>query len=784
MLSVLRAALPVELRDAPADPAVVEDSLEPSPQLVLVHVDAPGIARDLVAGIRRALPGRAAPLICVLPREDAEPLVRGLVNEYGVERVLFQPADPQEIAGIIATRLGVPVHAPTAAPEPDRDQVASVVARLWEQMRPTVIERLDLLDNASVEALAGSLTADLREQAEREAHRLAGSLGTYGFPEGTRLAREFEMIVVRGVEHARNQALELADLANRLRGELEAQGAGSLAGPDEVDGRPLMLIAEQDEDIAKRLATAAEARGYRASVATSIAGATTMLAGAAPALVLLDLNTGDDTRPAIPLIDRLTSAVPPTPVVVLTDDDGFTDRVAVARAGGTGILPRSLSAEAVMDAALTLGGERGAERPGILAVDDDPGILAALKSVLTASGYDVTTLDDPLRFWDALRSSQPDLVMLDLDMPHVGGIELCRVVRGDPRWAGLPILFLTAHDDPDSIRRVFAAGADDYIRKPLVGAEIVARIANRLERVSTRRRLAQMDPASGALDREAAEAEIDRLLALGRRYSQSVTIALLSPDATSEATAAGDAVDEPLRRLVQVLVGTLRPEDVIGRWSARNLIVAMFGLTRADGVQHLAEGLEAFRALGGTEPGAPEIGGAFSAGVASLPGDGDGLEVLSAAAQNALMAAVAGGGDRVVPAGWNADADPTLLDVAVVEDDPVVAELLVHTLGTRALTTRVFADGLEARRSLLGPPPEVAARLVLLDVNLPGLDGLTLLRDLRAAGILEATRVIMLTGRSAQAEVVQALELGAFDHVAKPFSVRVLMERIRRALEG
>ena len=73
--------------------------------------------------------------------------------------------------------------------------------------------------------------------------------------------------------------------------------------------------------------------------------------------------------------------------------------------------------------------------------------------------------------------------------------------------------------------------------------------------------------------------------------------------------------------------------------------------------------------------------------------------------------------------------------------------------------------------------------MVLLDVNLPGLDGLAVLRRLAHDGVLWRTRVIMLTFRSAENEVVEALELGAFDHVPKPFSLPVLLQRIRRTLQ-
>jgi DNA-binding response OmpR family regulator len=67
-------------------------------------------------------------------------------------------------------------------------------------------------------------------------------------------------------------------------------------------------------------------------------------------------------------------------------------------------------------------------------------------------------------------------------MPTFSGIDLCQVVRNDTRWGNLPILFLTAHTTPDRIHQMFAAGADDYIGKPIVEPELITRIISRVDR--------------------------------------------------------------------------------------------------------------------------------------------------------------------------------------------------------------------------------------------------------------------------------------------------------------
>jgi len=96
----------------------------------------------------------------------------------------------------------------------------------------------------------------------------------------------------------------------------------------------------------------------------------------------------------------------------------------------------------------------------------------------------------------------------------------------------------------------------------------------------------------------------------------------------------------------------------------------------------------------------------------------------------------------------------------------------------------VFEDGPTAVGALASKPPLLEARLVLLDWDLPGLDGLAVLKRLRESALLRRTRVMMLTARTRESEVLRALELGAVDHVAKPFSVPVLLQKVRQLLEA
>jgi DNA-binding response OmpR family regulator/HPt (histidine-containing phosphotransfer) domain-containing protein len=121
-------------------------------------------------------------------------------------------------------------------------------------------------------------------------------------------------------------------------------------------------------------------------------------------------------------------------------------------------------------------------------------------------------------------------------------------------------------------------------------------------------------------------------------------------------------------------------------------------------------------------------------------------------------------------------------DVAILDDDAILSALLCQTLESRGHSCRVIDNGVDAMTELCGRRSRMRAAVVLMEVSLPGLDGLSLLRAFGKAGVTQRARIVMLTARTLESEMLQALELGAHDYIAKPFSIPVLMHRLRGAL--
>jgi DNA-binding response OmpR family regulator len=118
----------------------------------------------------------------------------------------------------------------------------------------------------------------------------------------------------------------------------------------------------------------------------------------------------------------------------------------------------------------------------ILVVDDDPDVRETIRSILDKAGYQVSTASDGQEALDSISFQTPSAVILDIIMPEMDGIEVCRRIRADPFLGKIPILFLTAKGRPEDVVRGLDAGGDDYLTKPFEIIEIPARVRALLRR--------------------------------------------------------------------------------------------------------------------------------------------------------------------------------------------------------------------------------------------------------------------------------------------------------------
>lgn len=534
-----------------------------------------------------------------------------LYRDLGVSQVFAFPLKGEELERFIASR------SPQAQNE--------ALRRVWRRHRASFLRSLAEIESSNL------------EQARAHAHRLAGSLGSLGLPQGTQLARRLEHLLPQG------RTPECEELCHTLRTLVEAQFT---TGPVESDGLqevrpgdPLVLVVDDDEVLCGLLEDEAHRHGLRTLSALSVREARPLLRTHFPDAVVLDLNFPDASDSSLQFLAEVNSVFRDIPVVVLTAACTAADRAAVARLGARAFLQKPLPIGEVVEEIQRLLRHSAPKTATILAVDDDTAMLSHLEATLESHCLRVVTLSDPRLFWSRLEEVRPDLVLLDIEMPHINGLEICQALRNDPLRHDLPVIVLTAHTDPATVRRVFVAGADDFVGKPVVGPELASRVRSRLERFRLLQMIMETDPLTGLSNRRKVSQTIEQFLSLAHRQKKPYAVALLDLDHFKsindmEGHAVGDQV---LRATGALLSRSFRGEDTVARWGGEEFLVGMFGTTRQDAVSRISTLLEQLKSEHLFDGQKRPV--SFSAGVAQYPEDGADLESLTAAADRALYRA-------------------------------------------------------------------------------------------------------------------------------------------------
>lgn len=370
------------------------------------------------------------------------------------------------------------------------DQVERHLSRLQallDRFRGTFVEQVAVLEQAATALQAGGLAPDLQQQARQEAHKLSGSLGVFGYHQGSTLAQEAEYLLMKANLEAAD-----ADRLSQLVAALQHELTQTPPPPAQelLPKLPSSTVLVVDEDVAltQQLQAEAKARGIQITIAPDAQTARQAIAASQPDVILLDLTFDNTAGSGLSLLSELTAQYPTLPILVFTGQDSLAERVELSRLGVRRCLHKPITPDQILNEIAQELPMDPHRTPKVMVVDDDPVTLAALSELLRSQGLQVIPLEDPQQFWQVLTTTSPDLLVLDLEMPTFSGIDLCRVIRQDVQWSHLPILVVTAHTGAEAIQQVFAAGADDFIGKPVAATDFVTRIISRIKRDHMKRR--------------------------------------------------------------------------------------------------------------------------------------------------------------------------------------------------------------------------------------------------------------------------------------------------------
>lgn len=715
------------------------------------------------------------PTIFCAESQKSTTYLRSLVVDLGVDVVLVKPIDPDELVRrsgelLLANRTKEQEN------DPVLNEMRQRLAMMWEKFAPANRERVEWLKGKVLDLFDGATLheADRREM-EREAHKLVGSLGTFGFPRASIVAREVELHVSPTKGLPMLDPAQLLEWIQAIAREIEKDPDTPTATLDEAQRGPRALVISEDQELLESLAKI-EIKEQKLTVenVASWSRARESWFLHAPDLVVVDL-CGELREERQTLLRALGGRLSTIPVLTLLPREIWSEPDALARFAGMPVLFHPFDDVLLSSAISKLMSQERRMQPRVLAVDDDPQILAALESLLRPLKLDIKTLSDPLEFWDTLEATSPDLLILDLDMPFLSGLELCRGVRSSTRWCELPVLFLSASSDSETIHRLFSVGADDFVNKPFTGPELATRIVNRLVRT--------LDPKTS--DREGGDARLSSglealrtILAQERWKGREVALALLRIKNENELREAhGNAAISVLNRQFGIrLTERIRDLGAVTRWRSGEYLVALPGQT-LEAARHQLELLLKEQELRRFTVGESlTVTLQFAAGL-SLVGDQEtALEPSLRQCQRNLNKAESTG--RLIVASEHdaiaADHETTQCELLILEPAEKTGQAVENLMRERGFSCRWDPNTEQAIAALTCEPPTLQTQVIFISSG-----GLELLRKL--GPITRLVNVVVAV--SNEDELAAAFDAGAFDCVEKPCKVATLVKRLERAFE-
>ena len=336
-------------------------------------------------------------------------------------------------------------------------------------------------------------------------------------------------------------------------------------------------------------------------------------------------------------------------VAFMSAVDSVDRRVAAASAGAMMFLEIPLNEEAIIEVAREFSALTDKINARVLIVDDDPFFRKHISNLLVSEHLEVQELDEPQRILDTLEVTNPDILLLDVQMPEISGFDVCRMIRSVPSWRNLPVLFLTGESDVKVRIECFNVGGDDYIQKPVIKEELLARINVRLERIRLFRERADKDPLTRLFNRRAFMEEVTVKMKEGVHFNRPLSLCIVDLDHFKHVndTYGHLAGDRVLQSMGKLLLSRFRNTDVRGRWGGEEFAVAFYNEESGQARRLLYEALKALRKMTFTGDGGETFKVTFSAGVATYPSDAREFDALFRIADECLYRAKENGRNQI-----------------------------------------------------------------------------------------------------------------------------------------
>ncbi len=632
-----------------------------APQLVLLDVMMPRMDGLETMRHLRMLPAvSAAPVVFMTAKAQSHEVAHYM--SLGAVDVVSKPFDPISLPQRLREAWSRSQKSQVRLDGVDGSVDESAEQCFAEQLQTAradfsadLANRLQQLLSAFSNCISNLGSPESVREFYRLAHSLTGASATLGFSSVSGAARALEArlkrMLPRGPDHGVPFARgDIEPLLEKVKSVIDSQGdvqavpqPAPKLGMSARPGASKVLVVEDDEVIARHLVEQLSHFGYSARSVGTVADLRSELEHGVPAILLMDyeLPDGDGATEVL----NLRSSGFDRPVVFLTAHDGLQERLEGVRAGASAYFVKPVNVGELVSTIDRLTDSSRSDPLRALIVDDSVSQGTLYRSFLEQRGMRVEAISNPLDVMIKLGEFRPDVILLDLHMEPCNGFEIAAVLRQHHVYFDIPIIFLTAEANQESMQRAAGMGADAFLDKSVHPQVLIDAAVSHAQRARAIRSMVVRDGLTGLLNHSAIKESLEREIAAATRRGWPLCVAMLDLDHFKRVNdnyghQAGDRI---LKSLSQLLTTRLRRSDAIGRYGGEEVMIVLQNTTLAEANRILEDARARFSAL--DHANIERV--TFSAGVAALGSGMDATE-LARCADAALYIAKKDGRNRVV----------------------------------------------------------------------------------------------------------------------------------------
>lgn len=345
-------------------------------------------------------------------------------------------------------------------------------------------------------------------------------------------------------------------------------------------------------------------------------------------------------------ISMVRASCPASQLLYLGEQRSMDSLVALMRAGIDVTIPAEEQPSMVLNCILNLVQTEEAEKSRVLVVEDSRVAVEVIQRTLEQHGIDTYAINDPGELLEVLESYRPDLILMDMYMPHFNGVEATRVLRQLPAYHSLPIVYVSGESEIGMQVEALRLGGDQFLGKPFNPVLLAAIVKTKIERFREIQHSTNLDGLTGLLNHTAAKSHL-RNLVDHIPANDVLTVAMIDIDhfKSINDTYGHPVGDQVIRGLAWLLKGRLRSTDLIGRYGGEEFLIALPGVSPEQAKFVINRIRKDFSTLPHAHPNG-SVYATFSTGIASYPLFDTAIS-LTEAADSALLQAKRLGRNRV-----------------------------------------------------------------------------------------------------------------------------------------